>query len=186
MWKIAQNIVKDVQLEAQNAAIQKQLDAKSKAERYNAAIMRQRAETVQSVYGQREQQQRARSRIILGEQRAASGEAGVGVGGSTADMERQSQVLAELDALNIRYGGQIISRDLETQAGLDEWKAQVYDQDKAQVRKNIWLGKLGIWLGGAGDYGQGDMGGGGGSTSGGSTSGGYNQDAGIGGMGTMA
>lgn len=55
---------------------------------------------------QDEATQRRSSRQFLGRQAAAFAEAGVGPGSSTAIMD-QSAINAELDALNIRYKGQL-------------------------------------------------------------------------------
>jgi hypothetical protein len=52
-----------------------------------------------------EDAQRRRNREFLARQRAAIGEAGIGFGGTTAKVQEQSAVEAELDALNIRYDG---------------------------------------------------------------------------------
>jgi hypothetical protein len=50
---------------------------------------------------------RRQTTSILGKQRAAAAEAGVGVGGTTGLLVDQSAVLAELDALNVRYQGAV-------------------------------------------------------------------------------
>ena len=64
-----------------------------------------------------EEAQRRASRQALGRMSAAIGEAGGGYGGSAGLLLEQSDVLAELDALNIRYGGQMRRSALRSQAG---------------------------------------------------------------------
>lgn len=52
-----------------------------------------------------EESQRREASQIAGAQAAAMAQAGGGAGGTNDLVARQSAVLAELDALNIRYGG---------------------------------------------------------------------------------
>lgn len=63
-----------------------------------------------------EEAQRRAARMALGRMSAAVGEAGGGYGGSAGQLLEQSDVLAELDALNIRYGGQMRRSALRSQA----------------------------------------------------------------------
>jgi len=65
--------------------------------------------------GAAEEVQRRQATRQLGAMQAAQGQSGV-VGGSTADVYRQSAIDAELDALNIRYQGMSKSNALKTQA----------------------------------------------------------------------
>ena len=51
--------------------------------------------------------QRRNSRQLLGMQKAAIAQAGIGTGGSAADVVAQSSDLAELDALNLAYEGRV-------------------------------------------------------------------------------
>lgn len=71
-----------------------------------------------------EEQQRREARSLLGKQRAAFAQAGLGSGGTSALLLDQSDVLAELDALNIRYGGQARSRGLIAQADAESRAAR--------------------------------------------------------------
>lgn len=65
------------------------------------------ADLASSQAGQAEDAQRRQNREVLARQRAAVGESGFTSGGSFQKVEEQSAVEAELDALNIRYGGQL-------------------------------------------------------------------------------
>jgi hypothetical protein len=53
-----------------------------------------------------EQAHRRETRQFLGRQAAAVAQSGAAPGGTSEALARQSEVLAELDALNIRYHGQ--------------------------------------------------------------------------------
>ncbi len=128
----------------------RQYESQAAAQRYNAAVERQRAETVTSVYGEREEAQRRRARLILGKERAAIAQSGAGLGGSNADIERQSEVMAELDALNIRYEGQLESHGLLAQATLDEFEAASLHKSAKSAARAGRLGAAGALLGGAG------------------------------------
>jgi hypothetical protein len=65
--------------------------------------------------GAAEQAQRRQSTQALANMQAAQAQSGV-VGGSTADVYRQSAIDAELDALNIRYEGYSRASALKQQA----------------------------------------------------------------------
>lgn len=127
-------------------------EAQQGAKMYDAAIMRQRAETTKQLYGQKESQQRREAALFQGMQRAAIGQSGTGVGGSNADIEHQSMVFQELDALNIRYQGDLEARGLLSQASLDEYDADIAGENAESSRSGGFLGMAGALLSGAGAY----------------------------------
>lgn len=100
--------------------------AAADAERYNAAVARNKAENLRAAYDQKEEQQRRQARIIIGQQRASAAQSGVGLGGSVADMEMQSMMNAEMDSLNIRYQGSTESQGLLAQADMNDYNAGNY------------------------------------------------------------
>lgn len=65
---------------------------------------------------QDEYQQRREGRDFMGRQAAAFAQAGIGYGGTSEMVIRDSAIKAELDALNIRYRGQVQSRALLAEA----------------------------------------------------------------------
>lgn len=80
---------------------------------YEAAVREQEAQATLSNYNLREEAQRRRARHVQGQLRASLAQSGIGYGTGTAlDVEMQSAVEAEMDALNIRYEGQLKSRGL--------------------------------------------------------------------------
>lgn len=118
----------------------KQSKARAQADQYNALVGRQKSEAVLSAANQQEEQQRRVARLASGERRAAIAESGAGLGGSNADIDRQSEVMAELDSLNIRYGGQLQSGGLLNQSNLDEASAR---SNKRAAKSAVTMGYLG-------------------------------------------
>lgn len=102
--------------------------AQSQVEQQNALIEQQNAAAASQAANAREEQHRRQARQILGEQRAAQAQSGVGLGGSSADIAEQSAINAELDALGIRYEGElerrghlVKSQSYQAQAGVDRF-----------------------------------------------------------------
>lgn len=98
-----------------SGAVTQGLDA-SAAGNANAAALGQQAHVAQSQGYADEQTQRRQSAQVLGEQAAAIAQAGGGTGGTSAKVAEQSGINAELDALNIRYGGTMKASGLMAQA----------------------------------------------------------------------
>lgn len=96
-------------------AIQQGQQAKVSAE-YNAKQQEVSADITRRQAGEREQMQRNEARKLLGKQKAAIAESGVGFGGSSQDIYLQSAQDAELDALNLRYAGELEARGLIEQS----------------------------------------------------------------------
>lgn len=130
----------------------KQYEAMAQANAYNAMINRQRADQTRSVYGQREERQRREAAFVIGKQKAASAQSGIGLGGTNADLENQSEIFAELDALNIRYEGELEAQGLLAQANLDDMQASQNRSNASSARKSGYLGAAGALLSGTGDY----------------------------------
>lgn len=142
---------------AQGSAQSAAYKAQAQAEQYNAAVMRQRAETTNMVYGQREEAQRRAARIEAGERRAAMAQSGVGLGGSTYDVERQSEIMAELDALNIRYEGQLESKSALDQSNLHNYYSGVARMNAKTAKTQGYLGAATSILSGVSSYGKGSL-----------------------------
>lgn len=79
------------------------------------ALKRQARATFQQS-AQDEYQQRREARELMGRQAAGFAEAGIGYGGTTELVMRDSAIKAELDALNIRYRGVLQGRGLQAEA----------------------------------------------------------------------
>lgn len=91
---------------------------------FNAATMEAEARIARQQGGAREEQQRRRAREFLGTQRAAAGQAGVGLGGSIGDVLGDSAAEAELDALKIRYESNLQGLGMENQAAITRWQGK--------------------------------------------------------------
>lgn len=96
------------------------IDANSAANA-NAAALGQQAHVAASQGYADEQTQRRQARQVIGDQAAAASQAGGGTGGTTAKVIEQSGINAELDALNIRYGGTMKASGLMAQAQAEKY-----------------------------------------------------------------
>lgn len=115
------------------------------ASRYQARMLSQAARVEQQQAGAREEAQRRMARRVLGSQRAAFGQAGTGTGGSAADVMAQSARDAELDALTIRYEGDLRARGMMAEAEGQRYAGR-------QARRAGYFQATGTLLGAAGDY----------------------------------
>lgn len=103
---------------------QKQMyDAQAQADQYNATVAKNNAQVANDQANQKEQLQRRQFNEVQGKAFAGVAQSGTGFGGSNADVLRQNAVNGELDALNIRYQGQLQSNGLMAQSGLDTYNA---------------------------------------------------------------
>lgn len=117
-----------------------QYQAAAKANQYNALVAKQRAEIVAGTYNQKEEQQRRSARLEEGKRNAAIAQSGAGLGGSNADVERQSEILAELDALNIRYEGNLERTGALNESNMESYYAKV---NKRSATNSLVKGVLG-------------------------------------------
>lgn len=131
---------------------QQAYEAQAQANQYDAAVKRQRAETTTQVYGQQEEQQRRYARILEGRRYAAAAQSGAGLGGSNQDFERQSEMMAELDALNIRYEGQLEAKGLLDSATLDDYSADMNRKSGKYARQQGFLNAASAALSGYSSY----------------------------------
>lgn len=142
--------------QSQSAALQ----AQAAGSRYNAAVSRDQARQALQVSTAQQLQLRREQRQAAGRQRAAAAQAGIGDGGSVADIMEQSQTLAELDVLNVAYDGMLRARGYTTQADLDEFSARSYQSQAKAARRAGYFGAVGSLLQGA-HLTSGSLGGGG-------------------------
>lgn len=129
-----------------------QYQAQAQANEYNAAVLRQRSETALSVSNQREEQQRRAAAFQIGKMRAGIAQSGMGLGGTNADLERQSQVMAELDSLNIRYEGALESRGLLQRATMEDANSGANRRNADAASEAGYMGAAGAALSGYGGY----------------------------------
>lgn len=131
----------------QSNAEQAQWKGRERAQRFNAAVLRSQAATTSDAYSAREDQQRRAARLALGASDAWLGASGTGTGGSNADVSAQNAVMAELDALNVRYEGQLRRHDLLMEAAGQDIGAESSHTQANYVSKGKALGFVGAMLG---------------------------------------
>jgi hypothetical protein len=136
------------QANSQSAAYKSQKQASD----YNAAVLTQNAANERAAANQREEAQRREARMILGSQRAAFAQAGTGLGGSAADVMEQSSTDAELDALTLRYEGDMRARGMMAQAEGERFQGRVAGYNAKQAKTAGYMDAVGSILGGAGNY----------------------------------
>jgi hypothetical protein len=138
----------------QGAAAAAQGRAQQQAQQVNAAIKEQNSAAVRQQAGAREDQQRRQARQLLGQQRAALAQAGIGVGfGSALDIEEQSAIRAEYDALAIRYEGEMQARGLLASAQQDLYEGQVARSAGKNAQTASYISAGASLLSGAASYG---------------------------------
>jgi hypothetical protein len=167
-----------------------QYDAQAQAARYNADMQRQQASATAQQTSAREDLQRKQARQVFGRQIAAGAESGVNITtGSAADLFRSSLYDAEMDALNIRYEGELNRVGLLNQASLSDWEGRVAKANSKSAQRAGYLNAATALAGSAaGAYGKTGAPGGGstnyslarGSSSGLTAGGGYGLKAGGG------
>jgi hypothetical protein len=123
--------------------------AAAQADKYNAEIKAQTARVARQQANAREEAQRRMARQVLGEQRAALAQAGAGLSGSAADIYGQSAANAELDALNIRYEGELDARGLLAQSAQDTYQSKVNKMNAGSATKGGYLSGASQLLAGA-------------------------------------
>lgn len=136
-----------------NSANQK---AAADAANYNATVDAQKADTVLQQSSVTQEQQRRKSAIYLGSQRAAVGESGIGLSeGSGFDITQQSAINSELDALNIQYEGNLNSRSMKQQGTLDVAAANNANANASSIKQAGYVSAGASILSGVGGYMQG-------------------------------
>lgn len=85
---------------------------------YNARLAETEAKIERDKAAREEEAHRRDLRQLQGRQRASIAQSGTGYGGSTGLLLEQSDAAAELDALNIRYAGQLRSMGLLSEAAM--------------------------------------------------------------------
>lgn len=106
---------------------------------YNAEVDQQKSTVARQQADANELAQRRRSAITLGEAAAGLAQNGTGLSGSGLASYQQSASNAELDALNIRYGGVVQSQGLDAQTGLDKYSQQVQSSNASAAMTSGFL-----------------------------------------------
>jgi hypothetical protein len=136
----------------QGKAQKAQANANATAARYNANLRTMEADIARQTAGRREEAQRRQARQVLGKQRAGIAQAGIGFAGSALDLMYQSELLSELDALNIRYEGDLRSYGLLAQAEQDRYSARAYEAAGKNAMRSAYLSAGATLLAGGASY----------------------------------
>lgn len=145
----------------QARAQRQQYQAQQRANEYNAAVLKERADQTLAAFNQREESQRVENRVERGKRLAMIGQSGTGFGGTNADVERQNDMLSELDALNIRYQGGLEARGLLAQANLEGMYGTMNANSASTARRLGYVSSASAALSGASrmyGYGRGGAG----------------------------
>lgn len=127
-------------------------NARAQANQYNAKVKEMNAQVARTQANAREEQQRRKGRQVLGAQRAGIAQAGIGFSGSALDIMEQSADMAELDALNIRYEGELQSTGLLADAEAERYEADVNRMAGRNAMKAAYIGAGSALIGGASNY----------------------------------
>jgi hypothetical protein len=131
------------------SATSAQLLMQANAMDYNAEVSRFMGRQALEASMSQQLAQRRGARKVLGRQRAAIAQAGIGTGGSAADVVAESATLAELDAMNIAFEGAARFRAALTQADFDEANALSYRYGASAAKRAGRLGAARSLLSGA-------------------------------------
>lgn len=123
--------------------------AQAQADEYNATVASQNAAVRRQQYVAQEEAQRRQAKQLLGEQRAALAQAGIGLSGSAADVYGQSVARSELDAMNIRYTGELEASGLLAQADQYRYSARTNRMNATSSRRGGYLNAAAALLSGA-------------------------------------
>lgn len=129
-----------------------QYKSQQQALEYNAAVQKNNARAASEQANVAEEAQRRRFAALQGEAIAAIGQSGTGFDGSNLDVLRQNKVNAELDALNIRYQGQMQAQGLLAQSELDKMQARQAKANAGAARTSGYLSAGANLLQGASNY----------------------------------
>jgi hypothetical protein len=120
-------------------------DAQSEAHQYNADVAQAKMLTEQQQTTSRDEALRSKQAQILGQQRAAIGQAGVGLDGSAAAITKQSAINAELDSMMTRYEGDLRAWGFQAERKQEKFAAST-------AKKEGYFKAAGTILNGAGNY----------------------------------
>lgn len=124
--------------------------ANAQAADYNAKVQQQNADIARANAGAREDALRFQQRQLLAKQRAAAAESGFdSSSGSLGLVQEQSADRAELDALNVRYGGELDARGYGNQASMDAYQAGALRLQAANTSRAGYIGAASALLSGA-------------------------------------
>ena len=115
-------------------------DYNAKVARQNAIYAEQAGQQQRQIAAENERRQRLRTEKLLGAQRAGYGKAGVTMEGSPLEVMGETATQGELDALNIRYGGEVGAYNANVQASRYRSQASFYDFESGRTMATGMIG----------------------------------------------
>lgn len=139
----------------QGRAERNAIDNQRDIEKFNIKVAEQNAALKGQQTSAAEEMQRREGRRMLGIQRAAIAQSGVGFSGSSLDVMRQSTAAAELDALNVRYAGDLERLGILNEIEMRKFNEKVLKQKGKMVMRARWANAMSaLFMGQTGNYGE--------------------------------
>lgn len=124
-----------------------QANRQAKQLEYNAVINENNARLYQAQAAEQERKQRQHLASVLAGQRVAVGKSGITMAGTPLLVAEDMNSQGELDALTIRYNGEMRANNERYQAAVNRWQA-------SSTKNSAMLSAFGTVLGGIGQYSQ--------------------------------
>lgn len=128
------------------------LQAQQNAANYNAQLYNQQASQAMTTVQAQSNQQARQSREVLGQQRAAIAESGIGFSGTGGDLIEDSTANAEFDRQNILYNGLLQSQGYASQAQQSSYEADIAGSQIGAARTAGYIGAASHLLSGFGGF----------------------------------
>lgn len=125
-----------------------EIDRQRDIEQFNIKVGEQNAALSGQQTSAREEEVRRRARRALGQQRAAIGQSGTGFSGSNESIMAQSSTNAELDALNVRYAGQLERMGILNDVTMRKYNDKVLKVQGKQAMRMRWFNAVSSFFGG--------------------------------------
>ena len=136
-----------------------QEEAKAQASSNEAVMAQQQGETARQVAAAQMGTQFQKNAQIEGTQVASLAQSGIGVTSPSAqDVMRQTAINNQLDALNIRYQGQLQAHDYSVQAQEAKTAQSLYRSNASNIRMSGYMGAGKALLGAGTSYATGGFG----------------------------
>lgn len=136
---------------AGEAASQKSEQAKAQAQaaQYNAQVAQNNAQVALQQSAVQEAEYRAKTTQDLATIKAGYGASGITQSGTPENVLASNASVAELNALNIRYAGQLKAQGFQQEGTLDTFQAANANKMASDAQTNGMFGMAGALLGGA-------------------------------------
>lgn len=151
---IASTAISAVGAIAQGQAQAASYQSQAQASDYNAQVNEQNAQQVRLEASREEDDFRRKYRQFRGSQIASVAQAGIGFEGTGGDLIEESDINAEMDALSIRYEGEMRARQSLQQATLDRYDASASRLNAKSAKKAGYLAGTGALLSGGASTGS--------------------------------